>query len=208
MAAPRPPFTSPIAYPPAPRSSSLYQDDDEHYPMRAPFTKSASSPAPCQPTKSPAACRPEGRFPDPPPPVGLALTCGPSPNGDHRPDHRETEDTIPTLLELAGPDGELRRLESSCHQPPPVVLTALSGREVFLPARTHPRWPRVLSPYLFDTAFTTDLRPYPPAPPVADEDPRYAGVASRLIADAGIRLVPRRGRRSGRLALELVRQSD
>ncbi len=161
----------------------------------------------------------QSEFPAPaPPPLPLRLAYGPFAEWIDRTSAHvawETDAPIPTVVELAGPRGDLRRFESNVatnrHR---VVFDALQPDvEYFYRIHAPAREGReVLSPrYLFDTSFYYRPATLPDrARTLAEQDPKDGPRADQILRDSGVSrgwcLVA--GAHDGRLALELVRRSD
>lgn len=213
--------SGPIRYPArAPVVIGAYQDDDEHYRLTGALHEvllyqralSASEIAARHSAKA-------SWFPEPAPePLPLRPAYGPWVDWQDRRSavvSWETDEPMPTALEWEGPDGTPQRLGD----PTPatqhvVVLSSLKpDTEYFYRLRAPDRDGRAVQSqrYLFDTSFHYAPRPVPPqTEAVAAEDHGAAAVAARLLDRSGVRhgycLVL--GATDGRLALELVRQSD
>jgi outer membrane protein assembly factor BamB len=161
----------------------------------------------------------KSEFPEPAPlPLRLVPTYGPFVEWTDRSTARvlwETEELLPTHLDLTGPNGEIRRFESSTlTKQHAVLLDRLTPDAEYFYRIVGPRRDgrEVLSArYLFDTTFYYHpARPTAAATTVGNEVPATARVATDLLNQSGVRrgwcLVA--GASDGRLALELVRNSD
>lgn len=158
-------------------------------------------------------------FPEPAPlPIRLVPTYGPFVEWTSRTSARviwESDAALPTHLELTGPNGEIRRFEST--EPAlqhSVLLDRLApNTEYFYRLKAPPTDGREVSSarYLFDTTFHYHpLTPPAQASTVSQEHPSLAPLAAQLLSTTGIHrgwcLIA--GATDGRLALEIVRHSD